>query len=183
MAEDEDIVEDDVGNDGDDADAGRRRCVADGTQGWLQRHHNGGAEDGGAGDHQIVVGERAQLGILAGKAQHATRWEQVDEGKRQAHRQGPHQRQRQGAAHPGHLAATIILCRQYRNPACEARYHQQIEEEDPVTQADSRHSRGAKLAHHHDVDETEQGEHHGLQWDGQGQSQQSGHELAVGGLF
>jgi phosphoribosylformimino-5-aminoimidazole carboxamide ribonucleotide (ProFAR) isomerase len=75
------------------------------------------------------------------------------------------------------------LCRQHRDPAREPRYHQQIEEEDPVTQADRRHSRGAKLAHHHDVDEAEQGEHHGLQRNRQGQSPQSRHELTIGGLF
>ena len=163
MAEDEGIVEDDIGDDGDDADTGRRRRVAHGSQGRLQRHYDGGAEDGGAGDHQELIGQQAQLGVLAGKAQYAARREYIDERKRQAHQQGTDQRQRQGAAHPGQLAATVILGCQYRDSPREPRYHQQIEEEDPVTQADRRHCRGAKLAHHHDVDETQQGEHHGLQ--------------------
>ena len=36
-------------------------------------HHHGGAEDGGAGDHQELVGQLAQLGLLAGKPEHAAR--------------------------------------------------------------------------------------------------------------
>lgn len=73
MAEDEGIVEDDVGDDGDDADAGRRRGIAHRAQGRLQGHHHGGAEDGGAGDHQELVGQLAQRGLLAGKPEHAAR--------------------------------------------------------------------------------------------------------------
>ena len=53
--------------------------------------------------------------------------------------------------------------------------------EDSLEELKSR--RVDKTASSVDVDETEQGEHHGLQRNRQGQPPQSGHELTIGGLF
>jgi hypothetical protein len=167
FSEDEDIVADDVGGDGDARRVHRESGVSDtpervgkpdtyGVEGIAQRDDP--QVPNALGDHQLVRRERRQ---------DQSRDRHAPGGEDQCAEESEDERESQGTTNTGDVPPSPELGGEYRSSAAHAKLKEHHEKEDLIAQSDRANLHLSELANHEGVREVEGSHHEALQRDGQ----------------